>query len=739
MRCPRRLALLVWLTIFSLVAAADEMVVKNGQFEAALGDDGRMPDWAWWSRTDQGSAQQENSRAQLQHDGPRDWAFSSATRFEVAPGMDFRATARVRVESGSVTLAVVAYKQGELLSWDIGSGRTGPTRDWVELEAFAQTPVGCDRICVRFVGEGLTAAQIDDVAIGQWDRPKVEKPKVRGYAQERVRERLDRGLVARRTDERTVYLSWRLLESDAADVAFNVYRRSGETEGVKRNDSPLEKTTDFVDLSAPREEVHTYHIRPVVDGEECPASPECQLAATDEAPDYVSIRLDGDHTFQKVGLADLDGDGRLDYVIKQPNANVDPYINYWKPSSETFKLEAYNADGKLLWRHDLGWSIERGIWYSPYIVYDFDGDGRAEVAVKTGQGDPRDAEGRVRSGEEWLTILDGMTGQPRTQVEWPSRDGFEGERGYNYSSRNQLAVAYLDGKTPCLLALRGTYNLMKVVAYQFHDGALEELWRWDNSRAPRSYWGQGAHWTHAADVDGDGRDEVLLGSSVLDDNGVELWTTGLGHPDHFYLGDIDPNHPGLEIYYGMESRQKQRNGMCLVAAADGQILWGHEGYTRHVHGSGLCSDIDARFPGSECYSADTDEEKRFAWARLRTAAGQVVSQENLGGFGPRPVWWDADPQRELLLGGRIQDYGAQGGDGTRIEGSLVAVADLLGDWREEIITSLAGELRIYVTTIPATDRRPCLLQDPIYRIDVAHAAMGYTQVPMLSYDLSTGR
>ena len=176
--------------------------------------------------------------------------------------------------------------------------------------------------------------------------------------------------------------------------------------------------------------------------------------------------------------------------------------------------------------------------------------------------------------------------------------------------------------------------------------------------------------------------------------------------------------------------------MCLVEAAGGKILWGHEGFTRHVHGQGLCSDIDARYPGAECYGADTDAEKKFAWARLRTAQGEVISEENLGGFSPRCVYWDADPQRELLRSGRISDYGGSEIP-PRVAGSLVAVADLLGDWREEIITSTAGELRIYTTTIPATDRRRCLMQDPIYRIDVAHAAMGYHQVPMTSYHIAT--
>ncbi len=255
-----------------------------------------------------------------------------------------------------------------------------------------------------------------------------------------------------------------------------------------------------------------------------------------------------------MGIADLDGDGRYDFVIKQPNANVDPYSapGYWKRSPGTYKLEAYRGDGKSLWRLDLGWSIEQGIWYSPYVVYDLDGDGRAEVALKTGEGDPRDSEGRVRSGPEHLTILEGRSGKPITRVDWPSRDGFREAvsndlAAYNYYCRNQLCVAYLDGKTPSLLAERGTYNIMKLVAYQLRGGRLRELWRWDNTKEPRKYWGQGAHWMHAADVDGDGRDEVLLGSSVIDDGGTALWATGLGHPDHCYVGDIDPARPGLEI------------------------------------------------------------------------------------------------------------------------------------------------------------------------------------------------
>ena len=169
---------------------------------------------------------------------------------------------------------------------------------------------------------------------------------------------------------------------------------------------------------------------------------------------------------------------------------------------------------------------------------------------------------------------------------------------------------------------------------------------------------------HGVDGDGDGRDEVVIGSAVIDDDGSCLWSTGLGHPDHCYVGDLDPGRPGLEIYYGMETRQKERNGMCMVDAKTGAILWGYEGFTRHVHSCGMCSDIDAGHPGAECYSADTDERKKAAWARLRTSRGKILSKELQWNFGPRTAWWDADHQRELLWGRRGKDYG--GGEHCRL-------------------------------------------------------------------------
>jgi len=744
MRHGRVLSSVLVVLIGAAGGSAEETGLKiaNAGFEAS---EGKEPaGWHWWSRTNHGSATRTEAVKQggdrsvcIRHDGPRDWAFSSDTKLPVKPGQAFRVLAWAKADKGGVQLAVVATAKGKTLSWDIGSAAAPASGEWVHLDAPVHVPAGCDGIYVRFVGQRDTLAWVDDVALRPWT-PPAPKPrkKVRGYAfdAQRVTEKLRRGLVAVPAGEGKVHVSWRLRGRDPNFIAFRLYRREGGGEPVCLTPRALRKTTDFLDTTAPAGKKCTYSLTLVAYDKIAPTGEETEAVAAEKPRPYVSIKLDGKHTFQKAGIGDLDGDRRYDFVLKQPGDNIDPYVKYWKRSLDTYKLEAYRHDGKLLWRHDLGWAIERGIWYSPYLVWDFDGDGKAEVAVKTGEGDPRDAEGKVQSGPEYVTILDGRTGKPKAQAPWPDRGMFP---SYNYASRNQLGVAYLDGKTPCLIVERGTYNVIVVDAYELAGGTLRKLWRWDNRRLPRSYWGQGAHWMHCADVDGDGRDEVLLGSAVLDDDGRELWTTGLGHPDHCYLGDLIPSRPGLEIYYGMESRQKA-NGMCMVCAKTGKLLWGFAQPTRHVHGSGLCSDLTAETPGSECYSADTDSQKKLAYARMHTCGGKEIGRENLGGFSPRAAYWNADPQREILVGNRLSTLGEVGKKPLlRLEGRWVLTADILGDWREEIVTSLPGEMRIYTTPIPATDRRPCLMEDPVYRIDTAHTAMGYTQPPTLSYDLAT--
>jgi rhamnogalacturonan endolyase len=721
---------------------AGEMGIANGGFEAAVED--AIPGWTWWTRvtgTGAASLTKEQKKSGegsvlIQHDGERDWAFSNMARLDAEPGTILTASAWVRCEgSDLVEMEITGLAGGEVARWAIGSDTVYGTADWTLLEAGTRVPRGMDQVRVRFVGEGHTRVWIDDVKLREgWperpDRPV--KPPVTGFAEQRLDENLDRGIVALPTEGGGIYVGWRLLKADPDAVSFNVYRRAPGRDAAKLSAAPVTQTTDFVDSDPVAGAENEYFVRPIIAGREGEPSKSAKATPSAEGSTYVSIKLDGDHTFQKVGIADLNGDGAYDYVIKQPNSNVDPYVNYWQPSPSTYKLEAYLNDGTLLWRKDLGWAIEQGVWYSPVVVYDLDGDGKAEVALKAGEaGDPRDADGRVQSGPEWLSILDGMTGEERVRVDWPNRDEYP---SYNYASRNQLCVAYLDGKTPCLIVGRGTYNVIIVVAYEYRDGSLRELWRWRDTEEGGMYRGQGAHSMHAVDVDGDGRDEIFLGSAVLDDNGVGLWSTGMGHPDHHYVGDIDPNRPGLEVYYGIEPRQLM-DGCLLVDARTGETIWGLDEPTTHVHAKGMCADIDPTHPGSECYSGERDfPEQRW----LRAANGDLIGKLDLGTISPMTVYWDADLQREILRGQRIYSY--QGGvHETGVEGSWIGQADVLGDWREELIMSVAGELRIYSTTIPARDRRVCLMQDPLYRMDVCIQTMGYTQAPMTTDCLSAGQ
>jgi hypothetical protein len=184
----------------------------------------------------------------------------------------------------------------------------------------------------------------------------------------------------------------------------------------------------------------------------------------------------------------------------------------------------------------------------------------------------------------------------------------------------------------------------------------------------------------------------------------------------------------LEVYYGIETR-RPKFGCCLVDARTGELIWGLDQATRHVHSYGMCGDIDSRSTGLECYASDTDAEKKSNVRWLFDARGNVLRDDLDWGFGLRTIYWDADLQHELLRGRAIMNY-PEGDRIGEIAGSAVGFADVLGDWREELIVSVPGELRIYSTTLPARDRRVCLMQDPLYRLDVCLQAMGYTQCPL---------
>lgn len=570
------------------------------------------------------------------------------------------------------------------------------------------------------------------------------KQNVEGFANERIEDKLNRGIVAVADDNNNVYISWRLLKTDPADIAFDVYKGTGN-KSVKLNKRPVISTTDFIDRQADNRTNDEYWVKPVGKGDKGVPSERAFVITkkSTEEPAYTSIRLQNEVVpgRRRLGVADLNGDGKFDFILIQPNVSKDPGS---RPDSSqvTYKIEAYLNDGTFLWRNDLGDGIEPGVWYSPFIAYDFDGDGKAEIAVKTAPANLRDADGAVYKGEEWISILDGITGKEITKAVWPARTERLGN--YNRQNRNQLGVAYLDGKTPCLIVARGTYKAMFVDAYQYRNGELTKLWRWDGDEENPIVRSQGAHTMLVHDVDEDGRDEVILGPAVLDDDGTLLWSAGLGHPDKVYITDIDPSRPGLEIFYAVEAlHDKDGLGICIRDAKTGELIWSIGENTIHI-GSGMVADIDSSRPGLESFAAEDPKGHRAMRVPGRDNKYLFDAKGNLIGTGSDVpptgdwLWWDAGKVRQYIEqkpdGVSVMKY-KQGEVQRGFQGRIIMTADLFGDWREEIITALPGELRIYSSTIPAKDRRVTLLQDNTYRQTVTVRTMGYQQSPVPSFYL----
>lgn len=548
-------------------------------------------------------------------------------------------------------------------------------------------------------------------------------------------ERMNRGLVAF-VSSRGTYVSWRLLETDSPDASFDLWRRvDGRVEKV--NDGPIVQTCDrflpgYVNANAEYS----------VDGK---AFSKVCVARDPDAP-YVSIPLSRTNaTVSAVAVGDLDGDGEYDYVVKTPDAGTDPWELEWTRAATTAKLEAYSSRGKFLWSRDLGVNIELGVWYSPFLVADLDGDGKAEVALKSAptDADYRDPDGRVYKGPEYLSVLDGLTGEERAKTPWIPRGSPDPVEDYNhFNSRNQMALAYLDGRTPCLIMERGTYGNLVVEAYCLAGASLKRVWRFSNEFLPSRFRGQGDHGCLCEDVDGDGCDEVLIGSLTLDHDGTVLWCNGRGHSDAHYYGDIDPSRPGMELAFYYETAQPKGGGILMTDPVTGEEIWKLQTPTRHVHAMGICADIAPEYHGLELYAqeavqagishGDTHRQCDNRWffaadGRLLCASTNCTFGYQ---FGRRVAYWDADLQREVIQDG-IRDH--EGGLLARGITARLVVADLFGDWREEVIGYVPGELRIYSTPIPAMDRRVTLMRDRTYRSRITMSTSGYCQPPILRY------
>ncbi|ETT33552.1 rhamnogalacturonan lyase [Paenibacillus amylolyticus] len=569
----------------------------------------------------------------------------------------------------------------------------------------------------------------------------------------RQMEYLDRGVVAVKTGT-GVFISWRLLGTEGSNVSFNVYR-----DGTKVNASPITNSTNLQDASGTSSSKYT--VRAVVSGTEQAAS----AAASVWGNNYLSVPLsvpaggttpDGvayTYSANDASAGDLDGDGEYELIVKwDPSNSKDNSQSGY--TGEVF-IDAYKLNGTRLWRISLGKNIRAGAHYTQFMVYDLDGDGKAEVAMKTADGtkdgtgvvigdaskDYRNSSGYVLSGPEFLTVFNGQTGKALSTVNYEPARGNVSSWGDNYGNRVDrflAAIAYLDGERPSLVMARGYYTRTVLVAYNWRNGQLTKQWTFDSNTSGNSgYAGQGNHNLSVADVDGDGKDEIVYGAMAVDDNGKGLYTTGLHHGDAMHLSDLDPDRPGLEVFQVHETPSNA--GVEFRDAGTGQLIWGVK--TTKDIGRGMAADIDPRYKGAEVWADGS----------LYTAKGQKLgttlpSSTNFG------IWWDGDLLRELLDSNRIDKWnyansttmnlltasGVSSNNGTKSTPNLQA--DLFGDWREEVVwrTNDSSALRIYTTTAVTDKRIYTLMHDPVYRLGVAWQNVAYNQPPHTGFYLGEG-
>ena len=559
------------------------------------------------------------------------------------------------------------------------------------------------------------------------------------------RERLGRGVIAIRENPSTVAVSWRYLSSDPMNESFDIYRN-----GEKINNHPLKDATFFQDAYTGTESV-LYTVK----AREGKTESSYQLPAN--APSgYLNIPLnrpeDGTtplgqnyfYTPNDASIGDVDGDGEYEIILKwdPSNAHDNSHDGY---TGEVY-VDCYKLNGQQLWRINLGKNVRAGAHYTQFMVYDLDGDGHAEVVMKTADGtvdgvgkvigdvnaDYRSEQGRILTGPEYLTVFNGLTGEAMQTIDYvPERGNLMGwgdSRG-NRSDRFLACVAYLDGIHPSVVMCRGYYTRTVLAAFDWDGKELKQRWVFDsNNPGCEDYAGQGNHNLRVGDVDGDGCDEIIYGSCAIDHNGKGLYTTKMGHGDAIHLTHFDPSRKGLQVW---DCHENKRDGSTYRDAATGEILFQIKDSTDV--GRCMAADIDPTQPGVEMWSV--------ASGGIRNVKGEVVKDRVRGLSCNMAVWGDGDLLRELLDRNRISKYNWEKGICERIaifEGTLsnngtkanpCLQGDIVGDWREEVLmrTTDNTALRLYVSTIPTDYRFHTFLEDPIYRISIATQNVAYNQ------------
>jgi rhamnogalacturonan endolyase len=578
---------------------------------------------------------------------------------------------------------------------------------------------------------------------------------------QRYMEKLNRGTVAVRVNNSEVFLSWRLMGTEPSTTSFNIYR-----DGVKINATPITGATNYKHSTTTN---GTYMVKAVINDVEESSSVEAsvwaqqykqipiQQPAGGATPDAVAYT----YTANDASVGDLDGDGEYEIILKWDPTNSKD--NSQSGHTGNVYLDAYKLNGTRLWRIDLGINIRAGAHYTQFLVYDFDSDGKAEVACKTADGtkdgigtvignataDHRNSNGYVLSGAEYLTVFNGLTGAAMDTKNYTPARGTVSSWGDSYGNRVDrfiAAVAYLDGIHPSMVFGRGYYTRLVRSAWDFKNGQLTQRWIFDsNTTGNSAYAGMGNHQMTVGDANGDGKDEIYNGSSAVNYDGTGFFSNGLGHGDALHMSDMDPDRPGLELWQCYEEPGKYAGkGLRLFNAATGIPIWGVDA-TGDI-GRALAADIDPRYKGYECWGS--------------TGFLYNCKGEQIGTSRPsinHTVWWDADLLREILDGDVLDKWNyntnssnrlltlyqaglGYGGSNNSTKKNPCLTADILGDWREEIILRSTDQqfLNIYTTVNETTHRIYTLMHDPQYRLAIAWQNAAYNQPPHPGFYLGDG-
>jgi autotransporter-associated beta strand protein len=588
-------------------------------------------------------------------------------------------------------------------------------------------------------------------------------PTINLFAQRKM-EFLDRGVVAVKVNT-GVYISWRLLNDELHNTGFNIYR-----DGTKLNSETISESTNFLDTGGLISS--TYTVTKVKDGAETTASNPVSVWE-DQYLDIPVRTIDGGYSTYQINdgsVGDLDGDGEYEIVIKRLAVNMST------ESTDYHYLEAYELDGTFLWAINLGPNLYNKVEVN-FLVYDFDEDGKAEIATRTSEGTidalgneigDIDGDGKTNyrysissfgyrsEGPDFISIFDGETGEeiarenyiPLAPISQWGLPGMNINKNSHRGTKCMWTVAYLDGKHPSIVNGRGIYERIKLEAWDFDGTSLSKRWHFDSSPdgVPTEYHGQGNHNLSLADVDQDGKDEIVYASMVIDDDGTGLYSTELGHGDALHVLDMDPERTGLEIWACLENSPMY--GATYRDAETGEIM------IHYINGRdmGRCAagDITAEHKGAEMWGG----------------GGNVfynVKGEVIGNSPPSVnfmIWWDGDLLREFCdhswLGetigagyGKISKYNGSS-DLTNLllatetysnnytKGTPVIQADILGDWREEVAWRTKDNqfIRLYTTTHQTSYKIPTLMQEPQYRLAVAWQNNSYNQPPHTSIYLA---